>query len=147
MPRINTVSWLRLWAQTRYTKRRERTHYLPHSRMVTILVCYIVTIISRVCVRSGVRPYRCSRCDKAFTQRCSLESHERKLHGIQLIYGYKQRRGKLHVCEDCGFASDNAQNYYQHVADVHPHRGAVLQRRAANKKTGSDSVSTDMRCR
>ena len=85
--------------------------------------------VTQCVYRVGVRPYRCSRCDKAFTQRCSLESHERKLHGVQLIYGYKQRRGKLYVCEECGFASDDAQTYYQHVADLHPRSAAVLHRR------------------
>ena len=75
---------------------------------------------ARACVRAGVRPYRCGRCDRAFTQRCSLESHERKLHGVQLSYAYKQRRGKLHVCELCGFASDLAASYHQHVTVQHP---------------------------
>jgi len=100
---------------------------------------------------AGVRPYRCGLCDKAFTQRCSLESHERKLHGVHQIYGYKQRRGKLYVCEECGFASDSADNYYQHVADLHPTTASVLHRRhrPTNKGTSarSASASTDTRCR
>ena len=78
---------------------------------------------------AGVRPYQCSMCSKAFTQRCSLESHERKLHGVQVTYGYKQRRGKLYVCEECGFSSDNADHYYQHVTDLHPRSSVMLHRR------------------
>ena len=47
---------------------------------------------------AGVRPYKCSLCDKAFTQRCSLESHLKKIHGVQQKYAYKERRAKLYVC-------------------------------------------------
>lgn len=44
---------------------------------------------------AGVKPYKCPSCDKSFTQRCSLESHTKKVHGQQLPYGYKQRRTKV----------------------------------------------------
>lgn len=43
----------------------------------------------------GVRPYKCEQCDKSFTQRCSLESHMRKVHGVLHNYGYKERRNKV----------------------------------------------------
>jgi Zinc finger, C2H2 type len=69
---------------------------------------------------SGVRPYRCTHCDKAFTQRCSLESHARKLHGLQLAYGYKQRRDKIYVCELCGFSADRPDSFHEHMTTVHP---------------------------
>jgi len=37
----------------------------------------------------GVRPYKCEECGKAFTQRCSLESHCKKVHGSAFMFGYK----------------------------------------------------------
>ena len=44
---------------------------------------------------SGVRPYKCNLCEKSFTQRCSLESHCLKVHGVAHQYDYKQRRSKV----------------------------------------------------
>lgn len=38
---------------------------------------------------TGVRPYKCESCGKAFTQRCSLESHCKKVHGYEYQFGYK----------------------------------------------------------
>jgi hypothetical protein len=46
-------------------------------------------------VISGVRPYKCNLCEKSFTQRCSLESHCLKVHGVQHQYAYKERRTKV----------------------------------------------------
>ena len=45
---------------------------------------------------SGVRPYKCNLCEKSFTQRCSLESHCMKVHGVAHSYEYKQRRSKVY---------------------------------------------------
>ncbi|NP_001161623.1 Ovo-like transcription factor [Saccoglossus kowalevskii] len=69
---------------------------------------------------TGVRPYKCSECDKAFTQRCSLESHLKKVHSVNLEYAFKERREKLHVCEECGHTSRRTEDHYTHVRDTHP---------------------------
>ncbi|CAF1032040.1 unnamed protein product [Didymodactylos carnosus] len=70
---------------------------------------------------TGVRPFKCEQCEKAFTQRCSLESHQRKVHGFSLDYGYKTRRNKLYVCEDCGETSENPNKHYDHIREYHPY--------------------------
>ena len=75
----------------------------------------------------GVRPFKCSQCDKAFTQRCSLESHQRKVHGLNHKFGYKTRRNKLYVCEDCGHTSTDPTNHFQHIKIYHPY-SPILQR-------------------
>jgi hypothetical protein len=46
-----------------------------------------------------VRPYKCNLCEKSFTQRCSLESHCLKVHGVAHQYEYKQRRSKVLMCK------------------------------------------------
>ncbi|ETE59855.1 Transcription factor Ovo-like 2, partial [Ophiophagus hannah] len=52
---------------------------------------------------------------KSFTQRCSLESHLKKIHHIPQSYGYRERREKLFVCEQCGFTCGTSDEYYGHV--------------------------------
>ena len=44
---------------------------------------------------TGVRPYECSHCEESFTQRCSLESHSLKVHGLAHEFAYKERRPKV----------------------------------------------------
>ena len=75
----------------------------------------------------GVRPYRCDQCDKAFTQRCSLESHTRKVHGVELQFAYKQRRPKTYVCEECGHTSAQPQLHYLHLRQLHPYSPALAR--------------------
>lgn len=75
----------------------------------------------------GVRPFKCDLCEKAFTQRCSLESHQRKVHGFNHKFGYKIRRHKLYVCEDCGHTSADPSDHYEHIKIFHPY-SPVLHR-------------------
>ncbi|KAL4659972.1 putative transcription factor Ovo-like 1 isoform X1 [Arapaima gigas] len=70
---------------------------------------------------TGVRPYKCSHCERGFTQRCSLESHLRKIHGIVQPYGYKERRSKLYVCEECGLTALVRDTLRRHLLAAHPH--------------------------
>lgn len=81
----------------------------------------------------GVRPYKCSLCEKAFTQRCSLESHLKKIHGVAQRYAYKERRAKLYVCEECGGTADSQDAHLAHLRQRHPHSPllAKLARKAA----------------
>ena len=81
---------------------------------------------------SGVRPYKCSHCDKAFTQRCSLESHERKLHGLEREFGYKERRSKTYVCEECGHTTGQPEGHFNHLKENHPYSPAL--RRAHDRR-------------
>ncbi|VFV30997.1 transcription factor ovo-like [Lynx pardinus] len=79
----------------------------------------------------GIRPYKCDICNKAFTQRCSLESHLKKIHGVQQQYAYKQRRDKLYVCEDCGYTGPTQEDLYLHVNSAHP--GSAFLKKTSKK--------------
>lgn len=76
---------------------------------------------------TGVRPYKCDVCGKAFTQRCSLESHCRKVHGFEIKFGYKERRSKLYVCEDCGHTTQEPGEHYVHLKSFHPQSPVLLR--------------------
>lgn len=80
---------------------------------------------------AGIRPYKCDICNKAFTQRCSLESHLKKIHGVQQQYAYKQRRDKLYVCEDCGYTGPTQEDLYLHVNSAHP--GSAFLKKTSKK--------------
>lgn len=82
-------------------------------------------------ILAGIRPYKCDVCFKAFTQRCSLESHLKKIHGVQQQYAYKQRRDKLYVCEDCGYTGPTQEDLYLHVNSAHP--GSTFLKKTSKK--------------
>ena len=56
-----------------------------------------------------MKPYKCDYCEKSFTQRCSLESHQDKIHGLKHKLAYKQRREKIYVCEECGYSTGDVR--------------------------------------
>ncbi|EFO21059.1 OVOL1 protein [Loa loa] len=101
---------------------------------------------------TGVRPYKCDQCEKSFTQRCSLESHLRKVHGTQHNYGYKERRSKVFVCEDCGFTAPVFDQYIQHLQLNHPFSPQLIKltstgalskcHRSGNHRSSSTSFTT-----
>ncbi|XP_056587578.1 putative transcription factor Ovo-like 1 [Triplophysa dalaica] len=75
---------------------------------------------------TGVRPYKCSLCAKAFTQRCSLESHQKKIHAITQQYGYKERRDKVYVCEECGLTAPTQDSLWNHLQAQHPQSRLIV---------------------
>lgn len=66
-----------------------------------------------------MRPYKCTLCAKAFTQRCSLESHQKKIHAITQQYAYKERRDKVYVCEECGLTAQTQDSLCNHLQAEH----------------------------
>ncbi|MGH0173854.1 UNVERIFIED_CONTAM: hypothetical protein FKN15_066331 [Acipenser sinensis] len=71
---------------------------------------------------------------KAFTQRCSLESHMKKIHAVMQLYAYKERRNKLYVCEECGYTADSQESQLTHLRERHP-QSHLLQRKNPRKLT------------
>lgn len=70
---------------------------------------------------TGIKPFKCEQCDKSFTQRCSLEAHQTRVHGMVHKFGFRERRSKMFVCEDCGATfKDNQSEFMNHVASMHP---------------------------
>lgn len=70
---------------------------------------------------TGIKPFKCEQCDKSFTQRCSLEAHQTRVHGVVHKFGFRERRAKMFVCEDCGATfKDNQTEFMNHVASAHP---------------------------
>ena len=102
-------------------KRHTRTHTGKSNRHLlhSVTFCGHFSNVLLYESSAGIRPYKCAHCEKSFTQRCSLEIHAKKLHGIKLSYGYKERRHKLYVCEECGHSTSNIDDYYLHTRKFH----------------------------
>ena len=121
-------------------KRHTRTHT---GRLKTAID--VIKDDTNSVIISGVRPYKCNLCEKSFTQRCSLESHCLKVHGVAHQYDYKQRRSKvnydlicgfgppltliiqMYVCEDCGHTTPEPEVHYLHLKENHPYSPALLK--------------------
>ena len=84
-----------LWEGIQRHFRSEETHQDTY-RFVTYRAFVLFSFLIFVFPSAGVRPYKCNLCEKSFTQRCSLESHCLKVHGVAHQYEYKQRRSKVH---------------------------------------------------
>ena len=98
-----------------------------------------------------MRPYKCEECGKAFTQRCSLESHLIKVHGKDPEHCYKQRRSKIFVCEECGHTTKEADKHYDHIKLAHPDSNEIrkyqdkvqLKKLVAEDTSPSTSASSE----
>ena len=78
---------------------------------------------------TGIKPFKCSRCDKSFTQRCSLEAHLTRVHGVVHKFGFRERRSKMFVCEDCGSTFTENSDFMKHVHEFHPETEKVMRAR------------------
>ncbi|KAG7231646.1 hypothetical protein INR49_010774, partial [Caranx melampygus] len=70
----------------------------------------------------------------AFTQRCSLESHMKKIHSVTLKYAYKERRNKLYVCEECGHTAGAQDELLIHLHSYHPNSALLRGRRRGEQE-------------
>ena len=98
-----------------------------NSRWNTMSNNNLLLICLDICISLGVRPYKCEMCEKAFTQRCSLESHCRKVHNVTYNYTYKERRAKMYVCEECGHTTADPEEHFEHLQTMHPHNPALAR--------------------
>lgn len=75
---------------------------------------------------TGIKPFKCDKCDKSFTQRCSLEAHQSRIHGVTHKFGFRERRSKMFVCEECGstFKEDQSE-FMNHMAHAHPEKDKI----------------------
>ena len=78
---------------------------------------------------TGIKPFKCSKCEKAFTQRCSLEAHLTRVHGVVHKYGFRERRDKMFVCEDCGMTFKDCPDYMKHIHEKHPETEKIIRAR------------------
>lgn len=78
---------------------------------------------------TGIKPFKCSRCDKSFTQRCSLEAHMTRVHGVVHKFGFRERRSKMFVCEDCGGTYTENSDFMKHLHEFHPETEKIMRAR------------------
>lgn len=109
------------------TRRSDKCYIQEFSVVKMINLNGFRNLLTRIPFVSGVRPYKCSLCEKSFTQRCSLESHCLKVHGVQHQYAYKERRTKVYVCEECGHTTSEPEVHYLHLKEKHPYSPALLK--------------------
>lgn len=58
---------------------------------------------------TGVKPFKCKDCDKAFSHKSNLKEHE-KIHSGE----------KSHVCDKCGKAFTTKSSLNRHIKIQHP---------------------------
>lgn len=87
---------------------------------------------------AGVRPFKCTVCEKAFTQRCSLEAHLKKVHGVFQHYAYKERRDKLYVCEECGVTAQTQDSLRSHIQVNHPSSRLAKAKSKSRRRKAQD---------